>query len=489
MANSKKLKKQSKPKQLPAHVEKKREQERAAAKKAKRGRIWKRIGIAAGAVVLAGGIVWGTIFAVQRSGILLHSRVALSSEHYEVNNAMMDYYYVELEKSFFASGEDYLNYVGVDPDKSLKEQKYQGDTTWFDYLMQTVTSNNEQMLVLLEEATAQGMTLDAAEQADMEQKLSKIDLKDYAPGVRMEDVRKAVEYSLIATKYSNKILADTKTSEPDWEAYYAEHEDDYLQLDAMSYAFTISEEGMSAEEALEQAKLLEQVTSKETFETWVKQYLTGTGVADDVASQTVEKCKTTGALSSFGEEITAWAKADTTKPGDTYVAQSDTACKVYLLLSKPERDEQLTVDVRHILLSTEQFGTAEAALERAKEVLEEWKNGPANEESFGELAKQYSADGSANSGGLYEKVSPGEMVETFNDWCFDENRKDGDTGIVESQYGAHVMYFVKHSLPKWEADISGKLNNEGYKNAYNKLVEAHPVTKNDKNIAKVANER
>ena len=51
MANSKKLKKQSKPKQLPAHVEKKREQERAAAKKAKRSRIWKRIGIAAGAVL------------------------------------------------------------------------------------------------------------------------------------------------------------------------------------------------------------------------------------------------------------------------------------------------------------------------------------------------------------------------------------------------------------------------------------------------------
>lgn len=100
---------------------------------------------------------------MQRSGILLHNRVAMSSEHFEVNNAMMDYYYVELEKSFFASGTDYLKRIGVDPNKSLKEQKYQGDTTWFDYLMQTVTSNNEQMLVLLEEATAQGMTLDDTE--------------------------------------------------------------------------------------------------------------------------------------------------------------------------------------------------------------------------------------------------------------------------------------------------------------------------------------
>ena len=489
MANSKKLKKQNKPKQLPTHVEKKREQERAAAKKAKRRRIWKRIGIAAGPVVLTGGIVWGVFTAVQKSGILLHNRIAMSSEHYEVNNAMMDYYYVELEKSFFASGQDYLNYVGVDPEKSLKEQIYQGDTTWFDYLMQTVTSNNEQMLVLLEEATAQGMTLDDTEKADMEQKLSGINLEDYAPGVRMEDVRKAVEYSLIATKYSNKILADTKTSEADWEAYYAEHEDDYLQLDALSYAFTISDEGMTAEESMEQAKLLEQTTSRETFEKWVEQYLTDTGVEEDVVNQKVEACKTTGALSNFGEEITAWAKADTTQPGDTYIAQSDTACKVYMLLSKPVRDEQPTVDIRHILLSTEKCGSAEAALERAKAVLEEWKKGAANEESFGELAKQYSADGSASSGGLYEKVYPGEMVEEFDAWCFDESRRDGDTDIVETQYGAHVMYFVKHSLPRWQAEISGKLDNEGYQNTYKALVEQHPVTKNEKNIAKVADER
>ena len=34
------------------------------------------------------------------------------------------------------------------------------------------------------------------------------------------------------------------------------------------------------------------------------------------------------------------------------------------------------------------------------------------------------------------------MVQAFNDWCFDSSRKSGDTGIVETQYGYHVMYFV-----------------------------------------------
>ena len=34
------------------------------------------------------------------------------------------------------------------------------------------------------------------------------------------------------------------------------------------------------------------------------------------------------------------------------------------------------------------------------------------------------------------------MVEAFNDWCFDESRKAGDTGIVETDFGYHIIYFA-----------------------------------------------
>ena len=33
------------------------------------------------------------------------------------------------------------------------------------------------------------------------------------------------------------------------------------------------------------------------------------------------------------------------------------------------------------------------------------------------------------------------MVAAFDAWCFDEARQAGDTGIVETEYGYHVMYF------------------------------------------------
>ena len=69
--------------------------------------------------------------------------------------------------------------------------------------------------------------------------------------------------------------------------------------------------------------------------------------------------------------------------------------------------------------------------------------GDATEESFANMANENSSDpGSNTTGGLYENVYPGQMVETFNDWCFADGRQPGDYGIVKTDYGYHIMFFV-----------------------------------------------
>ena len=58
------------------------------------------------------------------------------------------------------------------------------------------------------------------------------------------------------------------------------------------------------------------------------------------------------------------------------------------------------------------------------------------------MAELHTEDpGSAQNGGLYENVKTGKMVEEFDAWCFDDSRKYGDTGIVKTTYGYHVMFF------------------------------------------------
>lgn len=121
-----------------------------------------------------------------------------------------------------------------------------------------------------------------------------------------------------------------------------------------------------------------------------------------------------------------------------------------------------SVDVRHILLYpegadgtnifTEEFPDEAwaAGEEAAKALLEQFLAGEQTEEAFAALAGEHSQDpGSNQNGGLYEGVTEGEMVQAFNDWCFDEARQVGDTGIVKTEYGYHVMYFCG-SAPLWQ---------------------------------------
>lgn len=116
-----------------------------------------------------------------------------------------------------------------------------------------------------------------------------------------------------------------------------------------------------------------------------------------------------------------------------------------------EKSDVPNINVRHILIAPEKEEDAteatddawDDAKEEAEKLLAEWQSGEATEESFGELAEEHSTDGGSNTnGGLYENVYPGQMVDTFNDWCFDQKRAPGDTGIVKTTHGYHIMYFV-----------------------------------------------
>ena len=119
-----------------------------------------------------------------------------------------------------------------------------------------------------------------------------------------------------------------------------------------------------------------------------------------------------------------------------------------------------TVDVRHVLIMpegadsstirSETFDEAawEASRVKAEELLNTWAQGDKSEESFAALAVENSQDGNAADGGLYTGVAEGQMVTAFNDWCFDETRKYGDYGMVETEFGYHLMFFVG-SNPAW----------------------------------------
>ncbi len=156
----------------------------------------------------------------------------------------------------------------------------------------------------------------------------------------------------------------------------------------------------------------------------------------------------------------------------------------------------LVSSVRHILVCPEggteddtgvlSYSDAEwaACLAEAEKILEEWRNGEATEESFAALVATYTEDpGSASTGGLYTDVAPGSnYVENFLNWSIDMSRKPGDTGIVQTEFGYHIMYFVEgeaHWLTSARSMLLSERTNEmidaaeikwPMKVSYNKIV-------------------
>lgn len=84
-----------------------------------------------------------------------------------------------------------------------------------------------------------------------------------------------------------------------------------------------------------------------------------------------------------------------------------------------------------------------ACEETARNLLAEWnKNGKGTEATFAELANKNSKDsGTALDGGAYHRVGKGQLMEALDAWCFDSIRQAGDTTILRSPYGIHILYF------------------------------------------------
>jgi len=150
--------------------------------------------------------------------------------------------------------------------------------------------------------------------------------------------------------------------------------------------------------------------------------------------------------------------------------------------------EAVSADVRHILIAPEEDtdeGWA-AALTSAEALLEEWKNGAATEDSFAELANTHTDDGgSSTTGGLYTDITPTSgYVENFLNWAVDPERIVGDTGIVVSDYGYHIMYYVGGEMAEtdWRDTVKSDYINEKVQTLIADAMERWPMSVNYKNI-------
>ncbi len=297
-------------------------------------------------------------------------------------------------------------------------------------------------------------------------------------GVTEKVFRREATRAYIAENYEEEYeesIEDVEYSDEDIEAYKDENIDDFNTVTIKIFEAESEKDAKSFLKALE--------ADGSNFGDLAKEYTTDDeftkSLYDDEGAYTYPYM-TRDILKNYQFAIAAADdKDEDSYPGLDWVFSSDRVAgdskqyetTVVYIVSPAEFVEKNAVNVRHILITPETDDDADvseatdeqwsAAYENAESVLEEFESGDKTADSFATLAETYSEDtGSSSDGGLYEDVLPGDMIATFNYWCFSDHQV-GDTGIVKSEYGYHIMYYDGDSDSKiWQLEAQNKLEDE-----------------------------
>lgn len=473
-------------------------------------------------IVLAVAVVLTAIYGIlDFFGVPQKVLTAAKVGNERVSIAKFNFYYMDLYSSQYNQSKWYDSqagsgygamYTGFDTTKTPAEQTYPGtlegfdgeNPTWADYFRIETITYMQSYIAYANLAREAGMTLDeeelkkideevessrsAAEEQDYS--LNRFLTKFYGKGASEKLMREVFEEKLLASKYATQKQEDINASFTDAQINeeYNKNIADYALLTVYGFNVTADtssiaddatedEKAAATKTAMEAAKAkadgyVANVNSPETLLSQAKDYnskATETSVkAEDVTAAKLEQ--------TFGTAAKDWAMAAERAVGDVTVVENESGYAVLYMGVLPHKDTSKAIDVRHILIkfetktdadgNTVELTDAEKATykQQAQTIYDKYLENP-TEENFATLANENSEDpGSNTKGGLYEDVAVGDMVAEFNDWCFDPARKPGDTDIVETSIGYHVMYYVGNDHEEtWITTVRTNLSDEALK--------------------------
>lgn len=433
-------------------------------------------------------IVVGTCLAsfVGSTGVIGRFSTAMETENYSVNQPMMNYFY-QTAYSSFVSGTYYqtlgsycsLNNAtygnsGLSLDKQtigkgqydsiLVPAEYNGKT-WHDYFMDQAVATVEQVLIFCEVADERNITLTEEElenvklgaEALAEQiRVSKdaygstpyAGLSDnacisaaFGDGVKMSDVRKALELTSLAGKAQNDISEELldKVTLDRINAEYAENPKHYDLVDFLTYGFSVKYDTVSKDvlaeigedakeadhkdeilaeykkqiaEAIEKAKALSAITDKDEFLKFVLNDKLDE-IYDDTYEELKEKAKLEVKVIPSEENVKAIKEAMVAKIFEELFAEEvkDTAVD-----DVEEKDDKFyAYDIEINKIYGEFLTDLKASL---------YSDLLSTKESC--LSEQHT----------YTVPEKAEDEEEDQKWLFDENRKAGDVTLIEDGDGA-----------------------------------------------------
>lgn len=413
--------------------------------------------------------------------------IAITVGDTPVSIGMYNYCYSNLVAQLVSSG--YVDST-IPYDQQTTTNPDGEEVTWEEYFEDITIEYLKEVTSYYEAGVDAGITITDDQQADIDEQLSYVKETATSNGMGINEyvqdsygeycglatLEKMLVQHRIAITYQQKLLTDIKCTDEEIENYFQENSDDYYEI-PMAYAFLTFDESTMDQVVADAQSYCNQINSladlkalvPTIYKDMIDQYVTYGYYtsAEECALEIAEtlEVSVTANDTSYGEEVTQWLFDANTMVNDSSYFVDEESGYVFIIVKTGDAtlNDETVYSVRHILITPEatdeqlssttevvytdeQWADAKA---KADEILAQFNEGDKTEFSFALLAEEYSDDTESTSngssglyGGLYEAVTLGVMVTNFENWSIDDSRQYGDTGIVESDYGYHIMYFV-----------------------------------------------
>lgn len=481
------------------------------------------------AVVATFGVRYYTVPNGKEGKYMNPASVVATVDGQKISIGMYDYYYASIV-SYYEQYASY-GYYSLDTTKDYSKQYTTDDDgnkiSWQKFFETEALKEVEQITTYYSKALEEGVTLTSAQKKTIEKQIST--LKDSASqnDVSLDQYIKAnfgtycsedtirimLEQYYLSANYKGKFKSETKVTDNDVDKYYNDHKNDYKKIEFYYIAspYDATDDNSKNESIKTAEKIMAKMKDKKSVIALVPEVYSS--YIDSQVKSSMEKDSTltekkareeavksyesnvvttvSGSDSPFDDKMNTWLFSDDTKVGSKKYYIDESAGYIYIVLktSKASVEEDETYTVRHILVAPESgsnssSSTSEkteytdeqwaAAKKKADSILAKFNKTDKSEYEFAKLAEQYSTDSASTSsgsndsfGGLYESVTLGQMVPDFEKWSIDDSRKYGDTGIVKSDYGYHIMFFI-NDCPEYQSKIIAQIKSDRLSNMIDK---------------------
>lgn len=481
------------------------------------------------AVVATLGVRYYTVPNGKEGKYMNPASVVATVDGQKISIGMYDYYYASIV-SYYEQYASY-GYYSLDTTKDYSKQYTTDDDgnkiSWQKFFETEALKEVEQITTYYSKALEEGVTLTSAQKKTIDKQIST--LKDSASrnDVSLDQYIKAnfgtycsedtirimLEQYYLSANYKGKFKCETKVTDNDVDKYYNDHKNDYKKIEFYYIAspYDATDDNSKNESIKTAEKIMAKMKDKksvialvpEVYSSYIDSQVKSSMAQDSTLTEKKAReeavksyesnvvTTVSGSDSPFDDKMNTWLFSDDTKVGSKKYYIDESAGYIYIVLktSKASVEEDETYTVRHILVAPESgsnssSSTSEkteytdeqwaAAKKKADSILAKFNKTDKSEYEFAKLAEQYSTDSASTSsgsndsfGGLYESVTLGQMVPDFEKWSIDDSRKYGDTGIVKSDYGYHIMFFI-NDCPEYQSKIIAQIKSDRLSNMIDK---------------------